>query len=213
MPGRPRHNWPKPKRSTLAEQFHGGPPLLPEHENELLTRVGPGSAMGALMRRYWIPAAFSASDRQARQPAVAGAAPGRESGAVPRHRRPHRPRRRAMPASHRIAVLRPQRGERTALRLSRHQVRRRRQLRRPAVRAADERCPQRERAEAARRQGLSVHRARRRGVDLYGTGRAQAGISRPRMDAACRRRSVTRRATSRNATGCRRSKAVSTRRI
>ncbi len=34
--------------------------MLPQHENELLTRVGPGTAMGALMRRYWIPAAFSA---------------------------------------------------------------------------------------------------------------------------------------------------------
>jgi phthalate 4,5-dioxygenase len=34
--------------------------LLPQHENELLTRVGPGTEMGALMRRYWIPAAFSA---------------------------------------------------------------------------------------------------------------------------------------------------------
>src|SRR6476619_740405 len=28
-------------------------------DNELLTRVGPGTAMGELMRRYWIPAAFS----------------------------------------------------------------------------------------------------------------------------------------------------------
>jgi phthalate 4,5-dioxygenase len=33
--------------------------LLPQQENELLTRVGPGTAMGSLMRRYWIPAAFS----------------------------------------------------------------------------------------------------------------------------------------------------------
>jgi len=33
--------------------------VLPKDENDLLTRVGPGSAMGALMRRYWIPAAFS----------------------------------------------------------------------------------------------------------------------------------------------------------
>jgi hypothetical protein len=24
-------------------------------ENELLTQVGPGTAMGAVMRRYWIP--------------------------------------------------------------------------------------------------------------------------------------------------------------
>jgi phthalate 4,5-dioxygenase len=33
--------------------------LLSQHDNELLTRVGPGTPMGALMRRYWIPAAFS----------------------------------------------------------------------------------------------------------------------------------------------------------
>lgn len=33
--------------------------MLSQHENELLTRVGPGTAMGSLMRRYWIPAAFS----------------------------------------------------------------------------------------------------------------------------------------------------------
>ena len=33
--------------------------MLPQDENELLTRVGPGTAMGTLMRRYWIPAAFS----------------------------------------------------------------------------------------------------------------------------------------------------------
>jgi phthalate 4,5-dioxygenase oxygenase subunit len=34
-------------------------PVLPKDENDLLTRVGPGTAMGTLMRRYWIPAAFS----------------------------------------------------------------------------------------------------------------------------------------------------------
>ena len=33
--------------------------MLSKEDNELLTRVGPGTAMGALMRRYWIPAAFS----------------------------------------------------------------------------------------------------------------------------------------------------------
>ena len=30
--------------------------MLPREENELLTRVGQGTAMGATMRRYWIPA-------------------------------------------------------------------------------------------------------------------------------------------------------------
>ena len=33
--------------------------MLSPEDNELLTRVGPGTPMGELMRRYWIPAAFS----------------------------------------------------------------------------------------------------------------------------------------------------------
>lgn len=33
--------------------------MLSQENNELLTRAGPGSAMGELMRRYWIPAAFA----------------------------------------------------------------------------------------------------------------------------------------------------------
>jgi phthalate 4,5-dioxygenase oxygenase subunit len=33
--------------------------VLSQEENDLLCRVGPGTPMGALMRRYWIPAAFS----------------------------------------------------------------------------------------------------------------------------------------------------------
>jgi phenylpropionate dioxygenase-like ring-hydroxylating dioxygenase large terminal subunit len=33
--------------------------MLTREENELLTRTGPGTPMGGLMRRYWIPALFS----------------------------------------------------------------------------------------------------------------------------------------------------------
>ncbi len=33
--------------------------MLSPEENELLTRVGPGTAMGATLRRYWLPAALS----------------------------------------------------------------------------------------------------------------------------------------------------------
>jgi phthalate 4,5-dioxygenase oxygenase subunit len=33
--------------------------MLPKEENELLTRTGPGTPMGNLMRRYWIPALLS----------------------------------------------------------------------------------------------------------------------------------------------------------
>jgi len=31
--------------------------MMTARENELLTRVGPGTPMGALMREYWIPVA------------------------------------------------------------------------------------------------------------------------------------------------------------
>src|SRR5438445_575143 len=37
---------------------HGGFLLTPE-ENELLTRVGQGTPMGKMMRRYWMPACLS----------------------------------------------------------------------------------------------------------------------------------------------------------
>jgi phthalate 4,5-dioxygenase len=32
--------------------------MLSREDNELLTRTGPGTPMGKLMRRYWIPALF-----------------------------------------------------------------------------------------------------------------------------------------------------------
>ncbi|MGA8401819.1 MAG: Rieske 2Fe-2S domain-containing protein, partial [Stellaceae bacterium] len=33
--------------------------MLPPKENELITRVGPGTPMGDTMRRYWMPALLS----------------------------------------------------------------------------------------------------------------------------------------------------------
>jgi len=33
--------------------------MLTKEQNELVTRVGPGTPMGELMRRYWVPAIFS----------------------------------------------------------------------------------------------------------------------------------------------------------
>ena len=33
--------------------------MLTREENELLTRTGPGTPMGDLARRYWIPALLS----------------------------------------------------------------------------------------------------------------------------------------------------------
>ena len=33
--------------------------MLSREDNDRLTRVGPGTPMGELMRRYWIPAGFA----------------------------------------------------------------------------------------------------------------------------------------------------------
>jgi hypothetical protein len=58
--------------------------VLTQGENELLTRVGPGTPMGALMRRLDSRGVFP-SNPKPRRSASAGQAPGRESGAVTRH--------------------------------------------------------------------------------------------------------------------------------
>ena len=36
--------------------------MLTQEENEVLTRVGPGTPMGELFRRFWIPAALAYGD-------------------------------------------------------------------------------------------------------------------------------------------------------
>src|SRR5207253_213506 len=33
--------------------------MLPKEKNELLTRIGPGTPMNALLKRYWMPALLS----------------------------------------------------------------------------------------------------------------------------------------------------------
>src|SRR5260370_9713941 len=33
--------------------------MTPRAENELLTQIGPGTPMGALLRQYWVPACLS----------------------------------------------------------------------------------------------------------------------------------------------------------
>ena len=38
--------------------------MLSKQENEILTRVGPGTLMGSLLRRYWTPACLSSELRR-----------------------------------------------------------------------------------------------------------------------------------------------------
>ena len=40
-------------------QKEGIAPMLSREENELLTRVGPGTPAGEMLRRYWWPVGFS----------------------------------------------------------------------------------------------------------------------------------------------------------
>ena len=60
--------------------------MLSQEDNEILTRVGPGTLMGNLLRRYWTPACFlGAAD--VRQPTHARAAAGRGPHRLPRYQR------------------------------------------------------------------------------------------------------------------------------
>ena len=44
--------------------------MLSREDNEILTRVGPGTPMGNLLRRYWIPACLSSEVDEADGPPV-----------------------------------------------------------------------------------------------------------------------------------------------
>src|SRR5690349_18795331 len=48
-----------PRRTGSSEADQKEKELLTQEQNELLTRVGPGTPMGELMRRYWVPAIMS----------------------------------------------------------------------------------------------------------------------------------------------------------
>ena len=103
--------------------------MLSREDNERLTRVGPGTPMGTTMRRYWIPALLAWELPEPDWPAGARRLLGEDLVAFRDTQGRDRPARRALPAPPRLALLRPQRGVRPALRLPRLEVRRRRPLR------------------------------------------------------------------------------------
>ena len=142
--------------------------MLSREDNELLTRTGPGTAMGDLIRRYWIPVvesrrARAGGTREARD--AARRAPHR----LPRPQRAHRPHRRVLPASRRLALLRAGRGERHALRLPRLEVRPGRPVRGDAERAARV-----ELRDQGRPHRVSVRGEGRGRLGLHGAGRRAA---------------------------------------
>src|SRR5712664_3100027 len=75
----------------------------------------------------------------ARLPSRSRETAGREAGCLPRYGGTNRPGRRVLRAPRRVAVVRPQRGVRAALRIPRVEVRRERPVRGPALRTGRER--------------------------------------------------------------------------
>ena len=138
--------------------------MLRAEENEILTRVGPGTLMGDLLRRYWTPACLSAEIPEPDSPPARVRLLGENLVAF-------------RDTSGRVGLVQeycPHRGaslffgrneERgAALRLPRLEVRRRRQLRRHADRAG---AVLREGQDA----GLPDPRVRRHRLDLHGPAR------------------------------------------
>ncbi len=97
--------------------------MLTREENELLTRTGPGTPMGMLMRRYWIPALFSDQIAEPDGAPVRVKLLGERLVAFRDTAGRVGALGRALPAPHGIFVLWPQRGMRLALRLSRLEIR------------------------------------------------------------------------------------------
>ncbi len=179
--------------------------MLSREDNDRLTRVGPGTPMGELMRRYWIPAGFAHHVAKPDDPPVRVKLMGETARHVPRHARaasvcstsaartaPRRCSSAATKSAASAASITAGSSTSTAT-ASTCRASRATTICRRSVKAKAYPCVE--------RGGL---------VWAYmGPRRAQARISRSRMDADARSRIATPPATSRNATGCRGSKAAS----
>ncbi len=101
--------------------------MITREQNELLCRVEGAAPMGQLMRRHWLPVCMSEEVAERDGAPVRARLLGEDLVVFRDIEGPPRRARRALPAPRRVALLRPQRGVRPALPLSRLEVRRRRQ--------------------------------------------------------------------------------------
>ena len=178
--------------------------MLRKEQNDLLTQTGPGTPMGELFRATGCPRCSPRNCPRTDCPPVRVKLLSERLIALRDTQGRARADRRVLRPPRRLAVVRPQRGRRPALPLSRLEVRPHRPVRRGAVGAERERLLQEDQAEV-----LSADRARRRAVDLHGSARdaaAAAGVG-VRHGAGASRASS--RSVCRSATGCRRWKAAS----
>ena len=166
-----------------------------------------GTPMGELLRRFWMPALLSEElperDGPPKKIKILGEdlLAFRDSDGRVGHGRA------ALPASRRQPLLRPQRGMRHPLLLPRLEVRRRRQLRRPADLAARVRLQGHDQAAGLSDAGMGRHR-----LGLHGPARPVPEL--PQLEFGLVPAShATSPRSGRTATGCRASKARSTPRI
>ena len=101
-------------------------------ENDGLTRVGPATLMGNLMRQYWIPVVPTAQLKEPGGRPLRVRLLGEDLVLFRTTDRRRRADRRLLPAPPRAALFRTRRSGRPALRLSRLEVCARRQVHRDA---------------------------------------------------------------------------------
>ena len=178
--------------------------MMSREQNDQLSRIGPGTLMGKLLRRYWAPFLLASEIPEPDCPPVRVKLMGEKLVAFRDTKGQHRPDRRVLRPSRRLALVRRKRRVRHPLPLSRLEIRRHRPMRRPAVGAGGIRLPQEHQAEI-----LSLHREGRHRLGLYGAARAAAAAAGAGMDRRRARRSVSCRSACRNAITCRRWKAAS----
>ena len=160
--------------------------------------------MGQLFRCYWIPALLAEELPENDCPPVRVKLLSERLIAFRDSRRSLRPDRRVLRPSRRVAVVRPQRGVRPALPLSRLEIRRDRPVRRGPVRAERKRLRQQDQAASPIRWSSAAACCGPIWARPRGSRRCRNGSS-----PWCRRSRASCRSACRNATGCRRWRAAS----
>ena len=178
--------------------------MLRKEQNDLLTQTGPGTPMGQLFRCYWLPALLAEELPENECPPVRVKLLSERLLAFRDTEGRYGADRRVLRPPRRLAVVRPQRGERPALPLSRLEIRHDRPVHRGAVGAGRERLLPEDQAEV-----LSAGEARRRAVDLYGPAGEAAAAAGVGVRHGAGRADASSPSGCRSATGCRRWKAAS----
>ena len=177
--------------------------MTTREQNDFLTQAGPGTPIGNLFRRYWIPALLLERSAGARLPAGARQVLSERLLAFRDTPGARRRDRRVLRAPRRVALVRAQRGERVALLLPWLEIRCERAMHRGAVGAAGERVLQQDQADV-----LSLRRA----GDVIWIYMGPADTSRhclPSNGQGCRIRIASCRSAPRSAITCRRWRAGS----